>query len=232
MKINEIFASVQGEGRFQGTPAIFVRTSGCPNNCEFCDTDHESWVDQSLDDIIIAITGLNPDARIKHIVLTGGEPMVQNAKELETLVSTLVVQGYKVQIETSGINCGSDVLKKRFGSNVFVTVSPKATALKRNGAYLPQSIDELKFVYPFESKEVEEIYTKYASEQDNINHPTQIAIQPLTMSLVNNLPEILPGGNDLALDEIDNRNREDAFNFCVEHGHIFSPRLHILLDFK
>ena len=73
MKINEIFYSLQGEGHFAGTPAVFVRFSGCNLTCGFCDTDHrrgEEWGEEA----VVAEVLRHP---ARHVVLTGGEPALQ-----------------------------------------------------------------------------------------------------------------------------------------------------------
>lgn len=79
MKVNEIFCSLQGEGRWTGTPAVFLRLSGCNLRCSFCDTAHENGVEMSVADILSAVTRFG----VKHIVITGGEPTMQINGELQ-----------------------------------------------------------------------------------------------------------------------------------------------------
>lgn len=100
MQIAEIFHSVQGEGRFAGTPSVFVRTSGCNLRCWFCDTPYTSWhpegsawnVERLLDQII--------RYECPHVVLTGGEPMLQ--PEVVLLAQELSSRGAFITIETAG----------------------------------------------------------------------------------------------------------------------------------
>ena len=73
MKINEIFYSLQGEGHYTGTPAVFIRFAGCNLKCSFCDTDFTSFTEMIEDDIVREI-GQYPT---NHIVITGGEPTLQ-----------------------------------------------------------------------------------------------------------------------------------------------------------
>ena len=94
-KINEIFYSLQGEGRFTGTAAIFIRFSGCNLRCDFCDTAHEDGRMMS-DEEIVAEASKYPT---RHVVLTGGEPSLWID---ETFVELLKGHGYFVQIETNG----------------------------------------------------------------------------------------------------------------------------------
>ena len=75
-KINEIFYSLQGEGYHTGTPAVFIRFSGCNLKCSFCDTRHEEGVLMS-DDEIIAEVGKYPAVTV---ILTGGEPFAPGGK--------------------------------------------------------------------------------------------------------------------------------------------------------
>ncbi len=129
MKINEIFYSLQGEGHYTGTPAVFVRFAGCNLKCSFCDTDFTSFTEMTEDDIVRE-TGQYP---ANHIVITGGEPTLQITA---SLVSKLHEAGKYVQIETNGTN----VLPE--GCNIdWVTCSPKYKAVRL------QHIDELKVVF-------------------------------------------------------------------------------------
>ena len=76
IRISEIFQSVQGEGRFTGTPSVFIRTSGCNLRCWFCDTRYASWEPEGdsweVSTIVAAATKWNTE----HVVITGGEPMI------------------------------------------------------------------------------------------------------------------------------------------------------------
>ena len=94
-KINEIFYSLQGEGYHTGTPAIFVRFSGCNLKCDFCDTQHEEGK-MMTDDEIIAEVKKYPAVTV---VLTGGEPSLWIDDEL---IDRLHQAGKYVTIETNG----------------------------------------------------------------------------------------------------------------------------------
>jgi 7-carboxy-7-deazaguanine synthase len=100
MFISEIFHSLQGEGLLLGVPSVFIRTSGCNLRCRWCDTPYASWKpegkQQSLDDIMKEISAY----KCRHVVLTGGEPMV--APELPALAKLLRHEGYHITIETAG----------------------------------------------------------------------------------------------------------------------------------
>lgn len=95
LKIMEIFSSFQGEGPFVGTPATFIRLTGCNLNCEFCDTENVNEEKINIPDIVKKIE----EYPNKLIVITGGEPLLQ---DINYLCLKLLVKGYQVQIETNG----------------------------------------------------------------------------------------------------------------------------------
>jgi 7-carboxy-7-deazaguanine synthase len=101
MLISEIFYSIQGEGILTGVPSIFIRTSGCNLRCRWCDTPYASWLpegeEMSPGEILTRI-GSWPAAR--HVVLTGGEPMV--AKGIRVLANALREREFHITIETAG----------------------------------------------------------------------------------------------------------------------------------
>lgn len=125
-KINEIFYSLQGEGYYVGTPAVFVRFSGCNLNCPFCDTEHASGVMMSEEDIMSAVSSYPA----RHVVLTGGEPSLFIDAQF---VSSLHSLGKYVAVETNGTCSLPDGID-------WVTFSPK------NNWHLTEC-DELKVVY-------------------------------------------------------------------------------------
>ncbi len=100
MKISEIFHSIQGEGSLVGVPSVFVRTSGCNLRCVWCDTPYTSWQpegeEMSLGQIVQAVAKY----RCKHVVLTGGEPMI--APQVAELTQLFHEHGWYVTIETAG----------------------------------------------------------------------------------------------------------------------------------
>ncbi|WP_416839898.1 7-carboxy-7-deazaguanine synthase QueE [Haloferax sp. DFSO52] len=99
LPINELFASLQGEGKLAGVPSTFVRTSGCNLRCWFCDSYHTSWDPthawMTLDEIVDEVEKLTPS----HVVVTGGEPLVHD--ETATLLSELA-DDYHLTVETNG----------------------------------------------------------------------------------------------------------------------------------
>jgi 7-carboxy-7-deazaguanine synthase len=100
MRISEIYASLQGEGRYAGTPSTFVRTSGCNLRCTWCDTPFTSWApegtERTVDDVLAAVAALG----LQHAVVTGGEPLI--LADVPDLCRRLRAAGVHVTIETAG----------------------------------------------------------------------------------------------------------------------------------
>ena len=139
MKVNEIFYSLQGEGHYTGTPAVFVRFAGCNLRCWFCDTDFEKGDEMSEDEIVEAV--LHYPTR--YVVITGGEPTLQITA---SLCDKLHAHGLYLMMETNGTRplpegCQID----------WITCSPKLIDVeegKRKIATIRlRHIDELKVVF-------------------------------------------------------------------------------------
>jgi 7-carboxy-7-deazaguanine synthase len=99
MKIAEIFRSLQGEGKNQGKPCLFIRLAGCNLHCRWCDTpaSQSGGMEMSLDAILEQVWRTNPP----YVCITGGEPLLQ-AGELERLLASLHKRGTAIDIETNG----------------------------------------------------------------------------------------------------------------------------------
>lgn len=130
-RINEIFYSLQGEGIFTGTAAVFIRFSGCNLACPFCDTEHQPFTRMERKDIIREIDRVCDGIRPALCVLTGGEPTLQVDQDL---LETLRKRFKRIAIETNGTR---DVIS---GFDL-ITISPKdcfvenaALAVQTSGA--------------------------------------------------------------------------------------------------
>lgn len=99
MKIAEIFRSLQGEGKNQGKPCLFIRLAGCNLSCRWCDTpgSRSGGREMSREEVLEHLWRINPP----YICITGGEPLLQ-AGELEPLLASLVKRGSAIDIETNG----------------------------------------------------------------------------------------------------------------------------------
>lgn len=98
LKVNEIFNSFQGEGVYAGTPATFLRLSGCNLNCSFCDTDFKDYDELTVSMVKNIIVENMEKHKTDILVITGGEPLLQY-DEVNQLINQL---NYKVQVETNG----------------------------------------------------------------------------------------------------------------------------------
>jgi len=98
LRITEIFYSLQGEARTVGVPTVFVRLTGCPLRCVYCDTAYafQGGETFSLAEIVDVVAGFAPS----YVTVTGGEPLAQ--PDCLPLLSLLCDAGYEVSLETSG----------------------------------------------------------------------------------------------------------------------------------
>ncbi|MBO9482560.1 7-carboxy-7-deazaguanine synthase QueE [Salinisphaera sp. G21_0] len=105
LRITEIFYSLQGETRTTGLPTVFVRLTGCPLRCRWCDTEYAFKGGEllSAEEILQRVSEYNPG----YVTVTGGEPLAQKA--CHGLLSLLADQGYEVSLETSGAISLSEV---------------------------------------------------------------------------------------------------------------------------
>lgn len=134
-RVNEIFYSLQGEGYYTGTPAVFLRLSGCNRACHFCDTDFVEFTEMTAAQICDIIAQYPS----RHLVITGGEPALQVDSDLLRAIKAL---RFYVQIETNGSLPVPPEID-------WVTCSPK------EAPWNIDRIDELKIV--FDNTDVEEI---------------------------------------------------------------------------
>ncbi len=98
LRITEIFYSLQGETRSAGLPTVFVRLTGCPLRCQYCDTAYafSGGEIMTLEEILAQVAGYRP----RYVCVTGGEPLAQ--PNCIALLTALCDAGYEVSLETSG----------------------------------------------------------------------------------------------------------------------------------
>ena len=219
MQVNEIFKSIQGEGPNFGKPAIFLRTAQCNLKCTWCDTkytwDWENYdfkkevKEMTIDEIKNAIL----DHEIKHLVITGGEPLLQQ-DDLAELLSFLKPDFY-VEVET---NC--TILPNKMLTDLVDqwNVSPKTEnsgnqlELYENNEcyYFFANQENCFFKYVVESEadipEIKKFVTKYKIPKKRVQLMTQASTK----------------------EEI--RIRENSISeLAKSHNFVFSPRLHIAM---
>lgn len=100
MRISETFFSLQGEGKLIGVPSVFVRASGCNLRCVWCDTPYASWEPEGDDwQVGRIVSDIANHSSARHVVLTGGEPMIM--PDIEPLAIELKNRGYHLTVETA-----------------------------------------------------------------------------------------------------------------------------------
>lgn len=143
LRITEIFHSLQGEARTVGRPTVFVRLTGCPQRCVWCDTEYafQGGQRRSLDEVLDTVAGF----RAHYVTVTGGEPLAQ--PNCLPLLTALCDAGYEVSLETGGAMDIADV-----DPRVVVVMDLKAPASgeRHNNrlANIPllKPMDQVKFV--------------------------------------------------------------------------------------
>jgi len=189
-KVNELFQTIQGEGVYTGTPAIFVRLQGCDVGCAWCDTKHTWEVDGEKQTDLILLTDQSSESdhwatvsaqgivdeiqrlayRAKLVVITGGEPCMY---DLRPLTEVLHQQGFNVQIETSG------TYPVLVDDSAWVTVSPKVN-MRSKKAVLSSALkraNEIKHPVGTE-KDIEQL-DALLGELDSLAEKT-ISLQPIS----------------------------------------------------
>lgn len=126
-KITEVFYSLQGEGFHAGTPAIFIRFSGCNLSCAFCDTDHSQYRELTAVQVKALVMACAPSSfyslATKRVILTGGEPTLQ-VGDGDRLINSLRSSGFILGIESNGT--------KKIPSGIdWVSISPKNNMFPR-----------------------------------------------------------------------------------------------------
>src|SRR3984893_9560615 len=146
LRINEIFHSLQGEADCVGFPTVFVRLTGCPLRCQYCDTEYAfhagDWFD--LEDILEKVGGIGAS----HVCVTGGEPLAQ--PNCLKLLTRLCDDGLQVSLETSGALDVSAVDARV--SRVIDVKTPGSNEASRNrieNFHYLTPLDQLKFVTCF-----------------------------------------------------------------------------------
>jgi 7-carboxy-7-deazaguanine synthase len=214
LKIAELFYSLQGEGSLVGVPSVFVRTSGCNLRCSWCDTPYTSWQPEGVELSIAQILDEVRAHPARHVVVTGGEPMI--APDILPLTSQLRDAGLHITIETAG------TVFKPVACDL-MSISPKLANSTPEGAFRaqherlriqPDVLAELIARYDYQLKFV-------IARSDDLAE-----VRELVGKLGADIGRVvlMPEGIDPAV------LRERALwlaEICKEEGYRFSPRLHV-----
>ena len=229
LPINELFYSLQGEGKLAGVPSVFIRSSGCNLRCWFCDSYHTSWepthAQMTLDEIIDEVQSFE---NAEHVVLTGGEPLIHG--ESVALLTRLNELGYHTTVETNGtiyrdapIDLAS-ISPKLASSTPMAEKDPKGEGewaqrheeQRINMEALADLVDaydtQLKFVVTAEDDltEIEELVAEVR----------EASADRITDSDVLLMPE------GTTREELDQR-RNAVAELASEYGYRYTPRLHV-----
>ena len=181
LRITEIFYSLQGESSNVGLPTVFVRLTGCPLRCHYCDTEYAFYGGerQSITAVIEKVASF----KAVQVCVTGGEPLAQKA--CIPLMEALCDQGYQVSLETSGALSVAEVDPRVV--KVLDLKTPASGEVSRNlyenMAYL-QSSDQVKFVicdrqdYEWARLKIDEL--KLADKVENILFSPSVGQQNAT----------------------------------------------------
>ena len=143
LNITEIFYSLQGEAREVGIPTVFVRLTGCPLRCNYCDTAYAFKGNNplSIEQILAEISKY----KTHYVCVTGGEPMAQS--NCLGLLDTLINKGYRVSMETSG---SIDISKVNKNVSIVMDLKTPSSTEQHQNRYeniaLLENKDQLKFV--------------------------------------------------------------------------------------
>jgi len=221
MLINEIFHSIQGEGKLAGVPSVFIRTSGCNLRCTWCDTPLTSWNPQgtelSIDDILKEVAHY----RASHVILTGGEPVI--AANVESLCQRPRDAGYHLTIETAGtvwkdLTCDLMSISPKLANSTPDADTHSAWSQRHENArinfdtirrFMRMPDYQLKFVVD-EPTDIDEIEAVLATLGDC--DPANVLLMPQGVTQA----------------ELDKRKLWIG-ELCKERGFRFCPRLHIEL---
>lgn len=248
--VTSVFLSLQGEGPYQGQPALFVRLAYCNLNCKFCDTffDQGDWftIQELLDKCYAIIQSKYSDISKCGIVITGGEPSLQF--NIVEFANRILLYTSFVQIESNGILAMPDDLS----NDVAIVISPKCSE-KTNVYLAPLAANVyraicLKFVvssdpdspyhkvpdWAFEWRKGFEIDI-YVSPM-NMYQPAFLgaAIERVKERKEHNIDyrstvdEVVSGWDDTILDREQNRkNHEYAFKYAVDNGLFLTLQMHL-----
>ncbi len=206
MLINEIFYSIQGEGPSIGKPSVFLRLGGCNLKCKWCDSKY-TWDPKVSDNKVMKLDQIIKKIEsypCNHLVITGGEPVLQQ-DGLKELLSEL--KKYYVEIETNG----SIALKINKYIEQF-NCSPKL----KNSGNLPYPLKILPT-----NKKV--IYKFVISNKSDLNEVKKYCKK---YKIPKNRTWLMPEGTSKA--DILKRSKW-LIEICKKEGYNFSPRLHIML---
>jgi 7-carboxy-7-deazaguanine synthase len=221
MRISEIFYSIQGEGRLLGVPSVFVRTSGCNLRCRWCDTPYTSWKPEgktwSIKNIVAEV-GRFPT---RHVVITGGEPLL--APDIEELTLELKQRGAHITIETA-----ATIFKPLMGD--LISLSPKlanSTPWQRSAGKFAAMHDKHRLNYSVMQKFIDgyEYQLKFVVDRKKDLDEVRAVLEQLNRVDAAKVMLMAQGTKQKELV----RKAQWIVESCQQYGYSYTPRLHIQL---
>lgn len=221
--VHSIFHTIQGEGVFCGTPAVFIRLAGCNLQCDGCDTEYtQGRRTMTVDHLLTLTRSETAGSKTRLVVITGGEPFRQ--RNLSVLFKALTDAGYFVQVETNGSlpptewNYNGNPIER---TGVYIVVSPKTPRVN------PKIWDAACCV-------------KYVVSRYSINQENGLPKQVLN-SAFNDWIAVPPASFDKPvylqpMDCYDNagnaKNLQTCIDACMKHGHILQLQVHKIINME
>jgi len=222
MKIAEIFYSIQGEGKLIGVPSVFVRASGCNLRCVWCDTPYASWEPEGenfpIDQIVTEVAKYSA----RHVVVTGGEPMIM--PDIFDLCGALMAAGQHITVETAAtvykpVRCD------------LASLSPKlsnSTPHDREGGRFAATHERLRINIPVIQQFIDaapDFQLKFVVSDE----PDLVEIRTILAQLHGWSPadvQLMPEG----IEPVSLQSRSCWLaEICKNTGYRFCPRLHVML---
>jgi 7-carboxy-7-deazaguanine synthase len=216
MYVAETFVSLQGEGMLAGMPSVFIRTSGCNLRCRWCDTPYTSWLPGGTRRSVAELVAEAEAARPRHVVVTGGEPLLQ--REIGALTHGLRAVGLHVTVETAG------TLVPKFECDL-LSLSPKTGNSDPHGPWLARHRRQRSQLGPLQIllDRYPEHQLKFVVE-DRDDMPEVLEILERLAPVDSGRVLLMPEGR--SAEEVAARAPTVAA-LCAEHGFRYTPRLHL-----
>jgi 7-carboxy-7-deazaguanine synthase len=218
MRIAEVFPTIQGEGLLAGVPSLFIRVSGCNLRCRWCDTPYTSWAPEGEDWTLARLIGwVESFPSYRHIVLTGGEPML--FPEIVPLSKELRQAGLHITVETAGtvyqgVECDLMSISPKLANS---TPDDPVWSIRHEARRIqPAVLQRLTREFAHQLKFV---------VQSTADLPEIQEIQAMC-GTPNERVLLMPEGVDVAT--LQERSAW-LVELCKEFGYRFTPRLHVLL---
>lgn len=215
MIVNELFYSLQGEGRLAGVPSTFIRLAGCPLRCRWCDTQYawDKTAGQTMtNDAILEAACAYPTP---YIIVTGGEPMVHPG--IEALLGTLSGRFSHITVETASLKFMSDLPVNLMSISPKLSNSRDKSRIQGLPAQQLDVVQKLISAYDYQLKFVVDIpqdLDEIAELLENLD-----SVDPRRVYLMPQATEP---------DEYMEKSRW-LVEYCKQTGFSFSPRLQVML---